>query len=93
MRGALSALVARHANLRVAIRHHGLSRPVQVVQREVIVPFREVDLAGIAEAAQQAAALDALHREERARRFDLGAAPLMREWCWCGAGRGEPAAG
>ncbi|HVI38523.1 MAG TPA: condensation domain-containing protein, partial [Gaiellales bacterium] len=77
MRGALSALVARHANLRVAIRHQGLSRPVQVVQREVIVPFREVDLA-VAEAAQQAAALDALHREERARRFDLGAAPLMR---------------
>ena len=73
---ALSALLARHANLRVTIHHQGLSRPVQVVRREVVVPFREVDLA--AEGAGQEAVLDALHREERARRFDLGAAPLMR---------------
>ena len=77
MRGALSALVARHANLRVAIHHQGLSRPVQVVQREVIVPFRELDLA-VAAAAQQTATLDALCQDERARRFDLAVAPLLR---------------
>ncbi|WP_027927250.1 non-ribosomal peptide synthetase [Amycolatopsis benzoatilytica] len=75
LRAAAEALVRRHANLRVAFRHHGLDRPVQVVRREVRLPWREADLTGAADpAAEYAELTDA----ERVRRFDLDRAPLLR---------------
>ncbi|HYC62720.1 MAG TPA: amino acid adenylation domain-containing protein [Thermoanaerobaculia bacterium] len=43
MRNAANALVARHENLRAAIVQEGLVRPVQVIAREVDVPWREVE--------------------------------------------------
>ncbi|WBB93320.1 non-ribosomal peptide synthetase [Verrucosispora sp. WMMC514] len=75
LRAAGETIVRRHANLRVAFRYRGLDRPVQVVRREVRTPWREVDLSN-AETPEDAYAelLDA----ERARRFDMGRAPLLR---------------
>ncbi|ROP35986.1 non-ribosomal peptide synthetase [Saccharothrix texasensis] len=75
LRAAADALLRRHANLRVGFRHKGLDRPVQVVRREVRAPWREVDLTGVADAeAEYAGLVD----EERARRFDMARAPLLR---------------
>ncbi|MFD0346617.1 hypothetical protein ACFQ0M_12005 [Kitasatospora aburaviensis] len=38
MREAVSALLRRHANLRASFRYEKLSRPVQVIPREVDLP-------------------------------------------------------
>ncbi|MFD0200426.1 MULTISPECIES: non-ribosomal peptide synthetase [Saccharothrix] len=75
LRAAADALLRRHANLRVGFRHKGLDRPVQVVRREVRAPWREVDLTG---AADPEADYAELVDEERARRFDMARAPLLR---------------
>ncbi|MFE2753051.1 non-ribosomal peptide synthase/polyketide synthase [Actinosynnema sp. NPDC059335] len=74
LRAAAEALVRRHANLRVAFAYDGVGHPVQVVLRDVDVPWREHDLSEVdaeAEAARIVAA-------DRARRFDVGSAPLVR---------------
>ncbi|OUC95161.1 non-ribosomal peptide synthetase [Streptosporangium minutum] len=68
LRNAVAALLRRHANLRASFRQRTNGEPVQLVHRRVEVPWREVataDAAGVA-------------AEERARRFDLAAPPLMR---------------
>ncbi|PSL51823.1 non-ribosomal peptide synthase protein (TIGR01720 family)/amino acid adenylation domain-containing protein [Saccharothrix carnea] len=75
LRAAADALLRRHANLRVGFRHKGLDRPVQVVRREVRAPWRELDLTG---AADPEADYAGLVDEERARRFDMARAPLLR---------------
>ncbi|MDU0291331.1 non-ribosomal peptide synthetase [Saccharothrix longispora] len=75
LRAAADALLRRHANLRVGFRHRGLDRPVQVVRREVRAPWHEVDLTG--SAAPEADYTD-LVDAERARRFDMARAPLLR---------------
>jgi non-ribosomal peptide synthase protein (TIGR01720 family) len=46
---AARALLVRHANLRVAIRHEGLSRPVQVIASEVALPWERIDLSRLGE--------------------------------------------
>ncbi|POM25369.1 Gramicidin S synthase 2 [Actinomadura rubteroloni] len=69
LRAALGALLDRHAALRAAFRHEGLDRPVQVVYRDVPVPWRAVDRPGD---------LAALLAADRARRFVPARAPLLR---------------
>ncbi|HVW44155.1 MAG TPA: amino acid adenylation domain-containing protein [Amycolatopsis sp.] len=64
MRQAAEALVARHANLRAAFRAQSSGQFVQVIRREVRVPFRVSDDVD----------LDA----ERAEPFDLARPPLLR---------------
>ncbi|MEU5289298.1 condensation domain-containing protein [Streptomyces sp. CA-278952] len=54
LRAAAEALLRRHANLRMAFRCAGLSRPVQVVPRQVRLPWREVDLRSLADADRDA---------------------------------------
>ncbi|MFJ2744339.1 amino acid adenylation domain-containing protein [Streptomyces sp. NPDC087440] len=73
LRRAAGALLARHPNLRVLFVHEGLDQPVQVVRREVELPWREVDFSGGA-----AEAFDALRDSERARRFALDEDVLLR---------------
>ncbi|MFI6802661.1 amino acid adenylation domain-containing protein [Streptosporangium canum] len=68
LRNAVAALLRRHANLRASFRQRTNGEPVQLVHRQVEVPWREVATADAAEVAA----------EERARRFDLAAPPLMR---------------
>ncbi|MFD7841286.1 amino acid adenylation domain-containing protein, partial [Streptomyces sp. NPDC059761] len=77
LRTAGERLLARHANLRVAFRHDGVKRPVQVVLREVPLPWTETDLTGLDEADREAEA-ERLADEERARRFSLRRPPLLR---------------
>jgi len=77
VRAAVAALLRRHANLRVAIRHKGLERPVQVVTREVNVPWHEEDLSALSGNAQDAR-LEEFLQTDRASRFDFAHGPLLR---------------
>ncbi|GLZ39390.1 non-ribosomal peptide synthetase [Actinokineospora sp. NBRC 105648] len=75
LRSAAALLLDRHANLRAAFRHQGLSKPVQLIPHGVKVPWRSVDLSGEPDAD---AAADRLLAEDRVTRFDLGKPPLIR---------------
>ncbi|GAA2439999.1 amino acid adenylation domain-containing protein [Streptomyces glaucus] len=77
LRASWEALVARHAALRACFRHVSGARMVQVIAREVTLPWREEDVSALPE-PQAAAAADRVAGEELARRFDLAAAPLLR---------------
>ncbi|WP_231626552.1 condensation domain-containing protein, partial [Streptomyces apocyni] len=77
LRAAAEGVVRRHAGLRAGFWQEGLDRPVQIIPAEVTLPWTEVDLSALDAAAQdeQAAAILA---EDRDRRFDLAAPPLLR---------------
>ncbi|MEU5093033.1 amino acid adenylation domain-containing protein [Streptomyces sp. NPDC021356] len=77
LRTAAQALLARHANLRTALRHEGLSRPVQIVLRDVPLDWHEVDLSGLPPDQREREARRVLDAD-RARRFDLAQPPLVR---------------
>ncbi|CAL9410138.1 amino acid adenylation domain-containing protein [Streptomyces sp. ICN988] len=77
LRTAAGALLARHANLRTAVRHEGLSRPVQIVLRDVPLAWHEVDLSALPPDEREREARRVLD-EDRARRFDLSEPPLVR---------------
>ncbi|MEU7133061.1 amino acid adenylation domain-containing protein [Streptomyces sp. NPDC046261] len=77
LRTAADRLLARHPSLRVAFRHDVTERPVQVVHREVRLPWRHVDVSAVAE-AELSAATAGLVEEQRALPFDLTDPPLLR---------------
>ncbi|WP_330113822.1 non-ribosomal peptide synthase/polyketide synthase [Streptomyces sp. MUM 178J] len=77
LKGALAALLRRHANLRAGFRPVRSGKPVQFILRAAEVPWREADLTGLAEADQEAE-LVRLADEDRAERFDLAHPPLVR---------------
>ncbi|MGZ3118337.1 amino acid adenylation domain-containing protein [Streptomyces sp. H62] len=77
LRDASAALLARYPNLRVAFRQRKSGEWAQLVLREVELPWRTVDLGGLAEASREGRA-QAEALEDRSRRFDLGQAPLVR---------------
>ena len=63
--------------LRTAFVSEGPAEPLQVVEREVLIEWREEDLRNPAE-AEQTARLRNLEEEEGKRGFDLSRAPLTR---------------
>ncbi len=69
--------VERHAALRTAFVWERVEKPVQVVQRSVVVPFATRDLRGMPEAEQEET-LAALLEEDRLQGYELNRAPLMR---------------
>jgi amino acid adenylation domain-containing protein len=74
MHSAVNALVARHESLRTVFRVEN-GEPVQVILPELHIPLPFADLAGTADAAEQARVAG----EEMARApFDLEAGPLFR---------------
>ncbi|WP_058042040.1 non-ribosomal peptide synthetase [Streptomyces roseifaciens] len=75
LRAAAEGLLRRHANLRAAFLQRGEGRPVQVIPREVVLPWRDVDLSDSSDQEQELARLLA---EDRARRFDPARPPLLR---------------
>ncbi|CAM5528899.1 non-ribosomal peptide synthetase [Streptomyces purpurascens] len=75
LRAAAEGLLRRHANLRAAFRQRSEGRPVQVIPREVVLPWREVDLSGLSDQEPELARLLA---EDRARRFNPARPPLLR---------------
>ncbi|MEU5417577.1 amino acid adenylation domain-containing protein, partial [Streptomyces clavifer] len=75
LREAARALLARHPQLRAAVHHAGLRRPVFAIPGDVPLPWDERDLTR--EDAPEAAAR-ALLDADRGRRFDLPRPPLVR---------------
>ncbi|MGW7556846.1 condensation domain-containing protein, partial [Streptomyces rimosus] len=77
LRAAWETLIARHAALRACFRRVSGARMVQVIAREVELPWQETDLSHLPPDDAEAEA-ERLAAAERARRFDLATAPLLR---------------
>ncbi|MFH9045044.1 amino acid adenylation domain-containing protein, partial [Streptomyces sp. NPDC017966] len=77
LRAAAAELLHRHANLRAGFHSRESGDPIQVIPRQVDLPWTEVDLSGLPEAVREEE-LARLVAEDRIRRFDLTAPPLMR---------------
>ncbi|MFW6720822.1 amino acid adenylation domain-containing protein [Streptomyces sp. MAR4 CNY-716] len=77
LRASWQALLGRHAALRACFRQVSGAKMVQVVARDVELPWREEDLSGLGEDDARAE-LDRLTARRLAERIDLTAAPLMR---------------
>ncbi|WP_049575115.1 non-ribosomal peptide synthetase, partial [Streptomyces sp. SBT349] len=76
-RTAAATVLRRHANLRTAFQHRTSAQPVQLVLREVAVPWTEHDLGGLDERRREAE-LERITEADRVSRFDLGRPPLLR---------------
>ncbi|WP_243708274.1 amino acid adenylation domain-containing protein [Actinomadura sp. GC306] len=77
LRAAAATLLRRHANLRAGFRQRKEGSPVQVVHREVRLPWNDADLSALPEDERDARARD-LADAERARPFDMAKPPLLR---------------
>ncbi|MBI2824763.1 MAG: hypothetical protein HYX69_08760 [Planctomycetia bacterium] len=77
LRRAWEVIVARHALTRTAPVWEGLKKPVQVVRRDVALPWYELDWRGVPE-EEQDRRKTALLAKDRLRGFDLAKPPLMR---------------
>ncbi|GDY54607.1 hypothetical protein SVIO_052300 [Streptomyces violaceusniger] len=77
LRGAAAGVLRRHANLRAGFRSRKNGEPVQIIPREVALPWTDVDLSGLPEDEREEA-LARLVAEDRVRRFDLATPPLVR---------------
>ncbi|PVC80728.1 AMP-binding protein, partial [Streptomyces sp. CS014] len=77
MRGAATALLKRHANLRASFRQRGSGQWVQVIHRDVEPVWREVDL-NARPATEHEAELERIAAEDCWNRFDLSRPPLIR---------------
>jgi amino acid adenylation domain-containing protein/non-ribosomal peptide synthase protein (TIGR01720 family) len=77
LRAACNRVVARHGSLRAGFVLRKSGEPVQVVAREVVLPWREEDLSALPGDGQREQ-LGRLLEADRARRFDLSAPPLAR---------------
>src|SRR5262249_10438204 len=70
-------VLLRHASLRAGFWHEGLSRPVQIIVPRVAARWRWIDLSLLEEASREQRLASVL-AQDRAERFDLSCAPLMR---------------
>jgi len=86
LRAALQALMARHPNLRAGFPQLDSGRSVQVIPREVTLPWNEVDLSGLEE-LQADAASACLAAEDHARYFSPSPPMLRCTLVRLGAGR------
>ncbi|WP_345639072.1 condensation domain-containing protein, partial [Streptomyces thinghirensis] len=77
LRAAVLALVQRHPNLRAGFRQVDSGRTVQLIPRQVEVPWDELDLSPLPDADAEGE-LARLAAKEHARRFDLAEPPLLR---------------
>ncbi|HEX2094716.1 MAG TPA: amino acid adenylation domain-containing protein, partial [Longimicrobiaceae bacterium] len=77
LRLACQGAVARHSALRAGFAWGSARRPLQVVRRQVELPFREEDWRGLDEMEREARR-EAYLREDRAQGFDPARPPLMR---------------
>jgi amino acid adenylation domain-containing protein len=76
-RRAWQRVLDRHPSLRTLFVWERRGEPLQVVRREVEIPWQELDWSGLP-LAEREARLESFLREDRARGFDLGVPPLMR---------------
>ncbi|MEV5594488.1 amino acid adenylation domain-containing protein [Streptomyces sp. NPDC052496] len=77
LRASWEALLDRHAALRASFHRRASGEAVQVVARDVRLPWREIDLSGLSE-ADALSGIEELATREQERRFDPTAAPLLR---------------
>lgn len=77
LRRAWQHLVNLHPALRTFFVWQGLSRPLQVVQRHILLPFEEHDLRALPP-DEQGRRVDDLITQDRRRGFDLRTPPLSR---------------
>ncbi|PPK68806.1 non-ribosomal peptide synthetase [Actinokineospora auranticolor] len=77
LRAAWNQVLARHESLRASFHQLGSGEAVQVVAADVDVPWREADVSGLATVAAEAE-VNRLLATDRAERFDVTAAPLLR---------------
>jgi amino acid adenylation domain-containing protein len=76
-KAAAQTLLRRHANLRAGFRQRKEGSPVQVVHRQVRLPWQELDLSGRPTADAEAEAA-AIAERERTTPFDMAKPPLLR---------------
>jgi amino acid adenylation domain-containing protein len=77
LRSAWAQLLARHQSLRACFHQDRTHRLVQVIRREVTLPWRQVDLSRYPE-PERTERLHQLTQEARSVRFDFTKAPLIR---------------
>ena len=77
LRTAADALVGRHAALRAGFQLRKSGLPVQLVRRDVRVPWSELDLRGLQPDEQQRR-LNRYRAADRAKGFDMARPPLIR---------------
>ncbi|MFK8850691.1 amino acid adenylation domain-containing protein [Streptomyces sp. Ac-502] len=77
LRASWRALVGRHATLRASFRRSASGVAVQVVARDVPLPWQEADVSHLPEDEAATAAAELAAREHRGR-IDLATAPLWR---------------
>src|SRR5262249_16095077 len=77
LQSAAQDVLSRHKSLRASFHHEGLEQPVQVVQSAIETPWRTVDLSRVEDSAREHR-LAEIFDTDRARRFDLASAPLVR---------------
>ncbi|RKI08338.1 amino acid adenylation domain-containing protein, partial [Corallococcus praedator] len=77
LRRTWEELLARHAVLRTTFLWEGIEEPLQVVRKQVALPWRELDWRGQTEEAQRQQ-LETFLAEDRTRGFDLAEGPLLR---------------
>ncbi|MDC0768639.1 condensation domain-containing protein, partial [Streptomyces sp. HD] len=77
LRTSWQTLLARHPALRASFHRRASGEAVQLIMREVTLPWTEADLSDHTDTAAHAE-LDRLVRAERARRIDPAVAPLLR---------------
>ncbi|MGA9669882.1 MAG: condensation domain-containing protein, partial [Terracidiphilus sp.] len=77
LKAAVQSLLRRHASLRAGFEHERLSRPVQIIVSYAEPGWQTIDLSSL-EASQREGQMEQILAEDRLRRFDLGAPPLLR---------------
>ena len=83
LREAVKGLLLRHKNLLASFQHEELKRPLQIIPREVLLPWRRLDLSGLGPQERERK-LDELVKQDRQARFAPDTSPLFRflfiEW-------------
>ncbi|HEX8282859.1 MAG TPA: amino acid adenylation domain-containing protein [Pyrinomonadaceae bacterium] len=77
LRAALQQFASLHAVMRTSFDLVNFSEPLQLVHREAEIPLQVDDLRGLAPEGQERAVTDWIN-EDKLRRLDLSAAPLVR---------------
>ncbi|WP_020496657.1 non-ribosomal peptide synthetase [Sciscionella marina] len=77
LRHAFETLIERHPNLRAGFRQRRNGETVQVIPKQVRLPWRELDLSDM-DSTDTETHLEKLLAEERSRTFTLSSAPLLR---------------
>jgi amino acid adenylation domain-containing protein len=77
LQAAARALLQRHAHLRAAFLHQDLSEPVQIIDRQIALPWQDIDLVSL-DTNEREAGLARFLEQDRLQPFEPAQAPLLR---------------